>query len=86
MISSAASSAHNCSRSSEDVCVRGWRDESYDHALLGLLGDVMSKSRARKNKSYQYNVDDNRAHQAIGPVVVKLAPDLSREWRIGSQS
>ena len=86
MISPAAASADNRSRGSEDVCVGRRRDEGYDLALLGLHHDVMPKGRARKNKSYQDNVHNNRAHQAVGPVVVKFAPDFSREWCIGSQS
>jgi hypothetical protein len=86
MISSSATSADNCSRGSEDVCVGRRRDEGYDLALLGLRHNVMAKSRAGKNNTYQYNVDDNGANQAIGPIVVKFAPDFAGEWCIGSQS
>ncbi len=59
MISSATASTNNCSRGSENVCVGRRRDEGYDLALLGLHHDVMPKSRTRKNKSYQYDVDGN---------------------------
>jgi hypothetical protein len=59
MISSAASSADNRSRGPEDVGVGRGRNEGYNLALLGLHHDVMPKSRPRKNKSDQYDVDDN---------------------------
>ena len=86
MISSATSAADHRSRNSQDVCVGSRSDQSYDLALLGLLHNVMSKSRAHKNQTYQDNVDDDRAHQTICPVVVKFSPDFSRELRICSQS
>ncbi len=86
MISSAASSADYRPRGSENIRVGRGCDESYDLALLGLRHNVMAKSRASKNNTYQNNVDDNGANQAIGAVVVKFAPDFSGEWCIGSQS
>jgi hypothetical protein len=86
MISSSPSSTDDLSGGPEDVCVRRRRDKGYDFSLLGLLYDLSSKGSARKNKTNQNNVDDPRAHQAIGPVVVILSPDFSRrEWCICSQ-
>jgi hypothetical protein len=85
MISSAPSSADHRSRNVQNVRVGRRRDQSYDLALLGLLHNVMSKSSAQKHQTYQHNVNHDRAHHAIGPIVVKFSPDFSRELRICSQ-
>ena len=62
MLPSAPSSTDNFLGSPEDVRVGRRRDEGYYFALLGFLHDVMSKSRAGKDKAYEYNMDDYGAH------------------------